>query len=199
MKWLHYSLLCGCHSSSVVASPSLVSILRAASALSCQKMAKLYWHPSSTLMLIYSEWLWCYGIVWKHHHLPSPPRPPHRLPIYFSICKGKWNQSRSGVFLGAKFISNVDGAKVGLCHDCPKQSNPDRGAADWSGAALSIIITITLKDLHWQREESQEGLWVLAVQIAPPVDRPWNKQQIVSEQMTAVHANAYDKLITVTL
>lgn len=76
--------------------------------------------------------------------------------------------------LGAKLISNVDGTHTDhVNHDCPKQSNHGRRNSDWSDAVLKIfIIIITLKDLHWQREDSQEGLGVIAGQTAPSVDQP---------------------------
>lgn len=116
-------------------------------------------------------------VLCENTTLPLPIRSasPHRVPIHFSICKDKCNRAMSAVFLVPNSFPVWTGLTVGLCHDCPKQSNPVRGTADWSGAALSIIIIITLKDLHWQREGSQEGLWATAVQRAPPVDR-LNKQ-----------------------
>lgn len=153
--WLHYSLLCCCHSSSVVASPLLVSTLKTASALSCQKTAKLF----LTSFLCYYVNIFRITAVMVLCENTTPPLPilcasPHRFPIYFSICKGKWNQTRSAVFLVPNSFPMWMGLTVGLCHDYPKQSNPGRGTADWSGAAPSIII-ITLKDLHWaERRES---------------------------------------------
>lgn len=195
MKWLHYSLLCRCHSSSMVASPSLVSILQTASALSCQRTAKLYWCLSSALMLIYSEWLRCYGIVWKHHSFPPHPLCfSSWLPNIFLHLQKQMKPNVVCRVLGAKFISNVDGAHSGIMSWLPKQSNPGRrGSGNWSGAALSIII-ITLKDLHWWREGSQEGLWVMAVQIAPSVDHH-------GKHKDPVHCNAYEqeRLLTMAL
>lgn len=123
--WLHYSLLCRCHSFSVVASPSLVSILKTASALSCQKTAKLYWRLSSALMLIYSESLRCYGIVWKHHS--SPPHPlcfSSSLPNIFLHLQRQMKPNAVCCVLGAKFISNVDGAHSGIMSWLPKTIKP---------------------------------------------------------------------------
>lgn len=51
---------------------------------------------------------------------------------------------------------------AGLCHDYPKQST----SADSSMA-------ITLKDLHWHREGSQEGLSDMTGQTAPPAGHLW--------------------------
>lgn len=56
--------------------------------------------------------------------LPITSASPHRFPIYFSICKGKWNRPGSAVFSMPISFAMWMGLTVGLCHDWPKQSNP---------------------------------------------------------------------------
>lgn len=126
--------------------------------------------------------------------LPIPCASPHGFPIYFSICKRKWNQTWSAVFWVPNSFPMWMEPHSGIMSWLPKQSNPGRrGSGNWSGAALSIII-ITLKDLHWWREGSQEGLWVMAVQIAPSVDHH-------GKHKDPVHCNAYEqeRLLTMAL
>lgn len=77
-------------------------------------------------MLMYSEALGCYGTLLL---LIAPPLPilsvaPHHFPIYCSICKDKYNQAGSAVFLLPNSHRMWMGLTAGLCHDCPKQSNP---------------------------------------------------------------------------
>lgn len=71
--------------------------------------------------------------------------------------------------LNANLICHVDGAHSGIMSWLAKTIKPR--PAVWSAAALCTIIIITLKDLHGQKEGSQEGLDAITVQIAPPVDQ----------------------------
>lgn len=117
----------------------------------------------STLMLMYSA---CYaiGIVWKHHSLlPILAAFPHRFPVNLQM-----KPSNVCCVLGAKLISNVDGVYSGIMSWLTKTIKPRPW--DYRVKWCRIIIIITLKDLHWQKEGSQEGLWGVAVQIEPPVD-----------------------------
>lgn len=122
------------------------------------------------VVLIHSERLRCYGIVNTALLPPLPSSVPalHRFPRFLSICEDKWNQMRSAVLLVPDPSPVWMELTVESCHDCPKQSRPGSVNAGWSGAALNIIIT--LKDLRWQRGESQQGLRSIAVCIAPSVD-----------------------------
>lgn len=144
MKWLHYRLLCRCHSSSTEASPSSVHCL-------CFVM------PEDAKMVLTSFFCSCVNIfrktaafleLWKQH--PPQPSPSSSLPNVFLRLHRQMKPNEACCVLGAKSISTVDGAHGGIMSWLPETT----GNADWSGAALNIII-ITLKDLHRQRDGSQ--------------------------------------------
>lgn len=155
---LHYSLLCRCLSFSSVASPSLVSIVHTASALSCQKTAKLYWRLSCVNTFRTTA---AFLVLCKQRC-----SPPHVL--RFSSTLSNVFFSKQGLLRFWCQIAWVDGTQSGIMSWLPETI----GNADWSGAALNIII-ITLKDLHWQRGDSTGPLshsWAVS---APYWSRLW--------------------------
>lgn len=171
--WLHYSLLCCCHSSSVVASPLLVSILKTASALSCQKTTKII---LTSFLCSYVNIFRITAVLWycvKTPLLPSPSSVLLPIASQYISPSAKANETKRGLLCAWCQIHFQCGwgSQWDYVMIAQKQSKPGHGTAHWSGAAPSIIIIITLKDLHWQREESQEDLWAIAVQIAPSVDQ----------------------------
>jgi len=103
---------------------SLASIILTAPALSCQK---IHWRLSSAFLLMHSEGMWCYVIVWKH--LSSPPHPlscSSSLPNIFLHLQRQTKPSRICCVLVAKFISTVDGAHSGITPWLPKTIKPCR-------------------------------------------------------------------------
>lgn len=137
MKWLHYSLLCRCHSPSVLASPSLVSVLHTATALSSPEDVKF-----TVTSLFCSQWIpncSCVigGEAVKSSAFPSPR--PHQLCLSSSLPQyespsARTNESKRGpaVFSGAKFISSEDRAQAGIMSRLPGTI----GNADRSGATV---------------------------------------------------------------
>lgn len=101
--------------------------------------------------------------------------PPHHVcfpssfPNIFLHLQRQMKPTRICRVLSANFICHVDGAHSGIMSWLAKTIKPR--PAVWSAAALCTIIIITLKDLHGQKEGSQEGLDAITVQIAPPVDQ----------------------------
>lgn len=105
------------------------------------------------------------GVLWycvKTRLLPSPSSLLLLIASQYISPSAKANENKSAVFLVPNSFLMWTGLTVGLCHGCPKQTQA------WD-CRLRLNIIITLKDLHWQREKSQEGHWAIAVQIAPPV------------------------------
>lgn len=172
MKWLHYRLLCHCHSSSTVASPSSVHILHTASALACQRTAKLHWRLSSALLLIYSERLLGFWNCENSTPRPSPSSSLLLITSQYIPPSARTNETKRGP----------------LCSGCQIHFH-----CGWGSQWNYVMIARNNREcrLKWcctehhhhnlerpslaERWESTEGLWVVAGEIAPSIDCPGKK------------------------
>lgn len=195
MKWLHYSLLCRCHSSSAVASPPHWEAF-SKQPLLCH--ARRWQNQIDIFILLFCSCIQndC-GVTVFTPLLLVPMCSSSSLPNIFLHLQRQMKPKRGLLCSRCQIhFQTWTGLTVELCHDCPKQSNRGRGERrlKWGWTLNIISIIITLKDLHWQRDESQEGLPVISVQRAPSVDHPVGgkkKQGITSKQMRmSVHAKS---------
>lgn len=128
MKWLHYSLLCRCHSPSVLASPSLVSVLHTAAALSSPEDVKF-----TVTSLFCSQWIPnCCRVIGgeavKSSTLSSPPlvpiifASPPRCPSMNLHLHGQMKANEGPLCFPVpnSFPLRIR-LRLELCHDCQEQ------------------------------------------------------------------------------
>lgn len=125
---------------------------------------------------------WGGGCEKQHSPLPSSPSSLPLLraaPIWISICTDKWKQTRPRCVFQCQ-IHFQRGSGSGWNYVTIARNNWER-RQKWR---YTEIIIITLKDLQWQRDESQQGLCVIAGQIVPSIDCAEDKKTTASENVS---------------
>lgn len=125
--------------------------------------------------------------------LPSSPSSLPLLlaaPRWISICTDKWKQTRARCVFRCQ-IHFQWRLGSGWNYVTIARNNWER-RQKWR---YTEIIIITLKDLQWQRDESQQGLCVVAGQIVPSIDCAEDKKTTASEHVSNLGISVAKRLI----